>query len=43
MEEYKITKLVSNRFESIPRNYFLYVGDRRNHKNLFYTIELVKK
>ncbi len=25
------------------KDYFLYVGDRRNHKNLFYTIELIKK
>tara|TARA_B100000886_G_scaffold313086_1_gene249493 strand:+ start:22949 stop:23542 length:594 start_codon:yes stop_codon:yes gene_type:complete len=25
------------------KEYFLYVGDRRNHKNLFYTIELIKK
>ena len=25
------------------RHFFLYVGDRRNHKNLFYTIELIKK
>ena len=25
------------------KDFFLYVGDRRNHKNLFYTIELVKK
>ena len=25
------------------KDFFLYVGDRRNHKNLFYTIELIKK
>ena len=27
---------------SFNKEYFLYVGDRRNHKNLFYTIELIK-
>ncbi len=27
----------------LHEEYFLYVGDRRNHKNLLYTIELVKK
>ncbi len=30
-------------FIGLKKDYFLYVGDRRNHKNLFYTIELIKK
>ena len=35
--DYKYNKIFSK------KDFFLYVGDRRNHKNLFYTIELVKK
>ena len=44
-----ITKFESNyknfKYKKIcpKKDYFLYVGDRRNHKNLFYTIELIKK
>ena len=43
-----ITKLQDskNNFQKrrfyFEKEYFLYVGDRRNHKNLFYTIELIK-
>lgn len=38
----KITKY--QRFNKInfSQEYFLYVGDRRNHKNIFYTIDLIK-
>ena len=31
-----------NEYQSIKKEYFLYVGDRRNHKNLIYTINLLK-
>ena len=39
-----ITKLMDSKKRSFCFNkeYFLYVGDRRNHKNLFYTIELIR-
>ena len=43
-----ITKLTDSKKRYQKRSfcfnneYFLYVGDRRNHKNLFYTIELIK-
>ena len=35
--------LFKNKLLNLKKNYILYVGDRRQHKNLFYTIELVKK
>ena len=35
--KYKLKKL------NVSEEYFLYVGDRRNHKNIFYTIDLIKK
>jgi len=31
-----------NKYQNINKEYFLYVGDRRNHKNLLYTIKLLK-
>ncbi len=31
-----------NEYQNIKKEYFLYVGDRRNHKNLIYTINLLK-
>ena len=36
-KEYKLNKL------NFKEEYFLYVGDRRNHKNIYYTIDLIKK
>ena len=36
-------KIFRNKSLNFKNDYILYVGDRRHHKNLFYTIELVKK
>ena len=36
-------RLFKNKLFNLQNDYILYVGDRRQHKNLFYTIELVKK
>ena len=33
---------INNKTIKFDSNYILYVGDRRNHKNLFYTIDLIK-
>ncbi len=35
-------KLFKNKSDILEKEYLLYVGDRRQHKNLFYTIELIK-
>ena len=35
-------KILKNKSYSLQKEYLLYVGDRRQHKNLFYTIELIK-
>ena len=32
----------NNEYKNIKNDYFLYVGDRRNHKNLIYTINFLK-
>ncbi len=36
-------KIFKNKSLNLKNDFILYVGDRRHHKNLFYTIELVKK
>ncbi len=41
-EDHKRIRLDSKRIPNLPRNYFLYVGDRRPHKNLNYLIDLIK-
>ena len=36
-------RFFKNKLLNLQEDYILYVGDRRQHKNLFYTIDLVKK
>ena len=38
----KTSRSCINKDLCFKEEYFLYVGDRRNHKNLFYTIELIE-
>ncbi len=35
-------KNINSKIIRLDSDYILYVGDRRNHKNLFYTIDLIK-
>jgi len=41
--EFKSSSLSNEyKYQNIKKEYFLYVGDRRNHKNLIYTINFLK-
>ncbi len=42
--QFKTTnRLFKNQLLNLQKDYILYVGDRRHHKNLDYTIQLIKK